>query len=572
MKTFEKATKHLVEFSKVFPKEYKKLQENAIEDYKEVAEELGKTVGVTVGESVKKSLSSGAATMVQAIVGGAGPIGYILEKTLNLSGATEALISNFKGRKNRSTSLVSEGGINSGDSSKNKKESRDNFESYPTITKLRAYLDYKAKTNSKYEKFQKEVLNRGKEQAKFEKDQRKEQANLKRIFQNMQKGIDKQALIDTAIAAGVILGVGALVGLGVWIKNLMSGTKNTTAENGKTGTISKDFATGDYSGSLQVTSTYGKRGDVKDSQGKVIRKAGNHYGVDIADTAHPKEGGAPVKSLTPGKAYARMQTTSGFQPYKQGSLFNKEVLVGYGKFVDVVCFPSTAERLGFAGRTVTIRYAHLRDFAFTGQGVTVRRGQILGTMGNSGTSSGAHVHIEVLVDGEKVPANSIGKQMAFNSQNDTWERQYTVDPNSLKFLDLENRPTSAAGAYISLSSDRFKTDQRITSETKTDTPNNPWTSASPTVKGLVPGVSTGGAANISFVGKNDSLMEANNITARTSESREVQQSGYVGTLPTLGNTIQSSTEEPKFQLSFDIENSATKALKQADKSIDFIKV
>lgn len=53
---------------------------------------------------------------------------------------------------------------------------------------------------------------------------------------------------------------------------------------------------------------------------------------------------------------------------------------------------------GFGYRT---RYAHLRDFR-TRVGKKVIRGEVIGGVGNSGRSTGPHLHYEVLVKGERV--------------------------------------------------------------------------------------------------------------------------------------------------------------------------
>ena len=71
-------------------------------------------------------------------------------------------------------------------------------------------------------------------------------------------------------------------------------------------------------------------------------------------------------------------------------------------------------------------------------------------------------------------------------------------------------------------------------------------------------------------------MGASNMSYRSYSTPISSQKGYMGTLPTLVAPQQasqsSSQKQPEFQLNFGIQNSATKALKQADKSIDFIKV
>ena len=46
-------------------------------------------------------------------------------------------------------------------------------------------------------------------------------------------------------------------------------------------------------------------------------------------------------------------------------------------------------------------YAHLRE-EFIKPGQCVGRGEAIGLMGNTGRSSGTHLHFEVIIDGRKV--------------------------------------------------------------------------------------------------------------------------------------------------------------------------
>jgi len=51
--------------------------------------------------------------------------------------------------------------------------------------------------------------------------------------------------------------------------------------------------------------------------------------------------------------------------------------------------------------TVTSRYAHLREILVT-EGEAVKRGDIIGTMGNSGRATGCHLHYEIMLNDKKV--------------------------------------------------------------------------------------------------------------------------------------------------------------------------
>jgi len=53
---------------------------------------------------------------------------------------------------------------------------------------------------------------------------------------------------------------------------------------------------------------------------------------------------------------------------------------------------------GFGYETI---YAHLSDFNVR-EGQTVKRGDVIGFVGNTGFSSGPHLHYEVVKNGEKL--------------------------------------------------------------------------------------------------------------------------------------------------------------------------
>jgi murein DD-endopeptidase MepM/ murein hydrolase activator NlpD len=63
---------------------------------------------------------------------------------------------------------------------------------------------------------------------------------------------------------------------------------------------------------------------------------------------------------------------------------------GYGKLVEI--------DHGFGYRT---RYAHMHAFAVR-SGQTVKRGDLIGYVGNTGMSTAPHLHYEVLINGNRV--------------------------------------------------------------------------------------------------------------------------------------------------------------------------
>jgi murein DD-endopeptidase MepM/ murein hydrolase activator NlpD len=78
----------------------------------------------------------------------------------------------------------------------------------------------------------------------------------------------------------------------------------------------------------------------------------------------------------------------------------KTVFGGYGKYVEI------DHGFGFVSR-----YAHMNDFAVK-KGQKVKRGDKIGTVGNTGSSTAPHVHYEVIKDGRFVnPVNYFFKDL-----------------------------------------------------------------------------------------------------------------------------------------------------------------
>jgi len=78
----------------------------------------------------------------------------------------------------------------------------------------------------------------------------------------------------------------------------------------------------------------------------------------------------------------------------------KTVFGGYGKYVEI------DHGFGFVSR-----YAHMNDFSVK-KGQKVKRGDQIGTVGNTGSSTGPHVHYEIIKDGKFVnPVNYFFKDL-----------------------------------------------------------------------------------------------------------------------------------------------------------------
>jgi murein DD-endopeptidase MepM/ murein hydrolase activator NlpD len=111
----------------------------------------------------------------------------------------------------------------------------------------------------------------------------------------------------------------------------------------------------------RVTSRFGRRPD------PLNRRRAFHAGIDLAAPL-----GTPVRT----SAYGRV-IYAGWQG-------------GYGRVVEID-----------HGLGIRTRYAHLGKIQ-TWRGTVIQRGQIIGRLGRSGRTRGAHLHYEVLLDGKPI--------------------------------------------------------------------------------------------------------------------------------------------------------------------------
>jgi murein DD-endopeptidase MepM/ murein hydrolase activator NlpD len=102
-----------------------------------------------------------------------------------------------------------------------------------------------------------------------------------------------------------------------------------------------------------VTSEYGMRSDPITHRGRW------HRGLDVGA---PK--GTPIRSLWAGKVLTVRRAR------------------GYGKWV----FIRTGKRI--------VRFAHMNEI-FVKRGDTVKRGEVIGTVGETGRATGPHLHLEM---------------------------------------------------------------------------------------------------------------------------------------------------------------------------------
>ena len=123
-------------------------------------------------------------------------------------------------------------------------------------------------------------------------------------------------------------------------------------------------------GEFKISSPYGTRID------PITKVEGaKHYGTDFATPV-----GTPVVAAYGGKIF------------KAGWQDEKDKKVGFGLRV--------WQTSVVAGQKVSIFYAHLSELSVL-EGQTITAGTRIGLSGNTGKSSGPHLHFEVRPDGQK---------------------------------------------------------------------------------------------------------------------------------------------------------------------------
>ena len=122
--------------------------------------------------------------------------------------------------------------------------------------------------------------------------------------------------------------------------------------------------------SFRISSPYGTRKDPVTGIESAM-----HYGIDFAVPV-----GTPVVAAADGKIF------------KVGWQDEKDQKAGFGMRV--------WQTSNIAGQKVSIFYAHLSEFSVL-DGQVISAGTRIGLSGNTGKSSGPHLHFEVRPEGEK---------------------------------------------------------------------------------------------------------------------------------------------------------------------------
>ena len=166
------------------------------------------------------------------------------------------------------------------------------------------------------------------------------------------------------------------------VNTLTDGAARSSAKSGKSGECADpgEVTAGGWTAPLKAPVTSGFRGPGRPT----------HNGVDLGT---PK--GTPVKSASSGVVLVvKCQATMGGSPYSCDQDGSPSVS-GCGWYLDIQ----------HAGGIIT-RYCHLKEKPKVSQGEKVKTGQVIGMSGNSGSSSGPHLHFEVHTNGDRSSAGA----------------------------------------------------------------------------------------------------------------------------------------------------------------------
>ncbi|MEL6188734.1 MAG: peptidoglycan DD-metalloendopeptidase family protein, partial [Myxococcota bacterium] len=157
----------------------------------------------------------------------------------------------------------------------------------------------------------------------------------------------------------------------------------------------------------------------------LTKRYADHQGQDYS--ARP---GTPIRAAADGLVYYARVSGSLAQKGKPGR--------GYGRLV----------KLRHA-HGVSTRYAHLQRFRVR-RGQRVRQGQIIGYVGNTGGSTGPHLHFEVRVEGRAVdPLEALGRPLSVIGQAcEEVEEVASAGPEASVELAQGNARTSPRGGGI----------------------------------------------------------------------------------------------------------------------------
>lgn len=573
-------------------------------------------VAETTGNIVRPSINTALAA--------SGPIGYMLAAGLNVGKGVTSLVSAFGrgafGKKKDDDGLSTRGGTGgvrgfSGDNTLSL--NKGNFESLPTMVKLRSWLNFQTKDNPLFRKYMLKMQDKARQTEKFEKDQQKVAKAQKEILGKMEKDTSTTALQSKLIVGGVLLAGVAILGLALWLKeNWNKDWLKNPFDRGPSGddTAGENITHGGFKITETSQGHYNRYLDRWYARGKYNTAAGrkhaaelhatwgtverfnfyaNNRGIDIAPI--DAKAGSYIRSHGGGIAIG--DTSSSSYGYQVVVLVNQEESTkAYGS----PCF-------------LQIRYAHLQEIDKNitlgrapyppdalASGTKIKRGDLLGRQGGavgvkgSGSSTGVHTHIDVMVFGVKD-----GKPGEYKGYVDPDKLHWDFGPTygkgvttsaGFSTLAVANTDTVKAireGKSIPQIKSQTpglsvaKATYSASKKTKSDldlavvqavTGRVGHTDAD--IKKTLSSLSTEErkrieneilGTNISTTGKNDATMDANNIKLL---GKQVLSTTPIGLNPILNpNSPVVKTVQTIFN--FDTSNDATKLMKNNSNSIIF---
>lgn len=454
----------------------RKMARGAVEGVGGAVIGAAKTVGGVVGEGAKNLTSP---QMVKDMLAVTGPLGYALSRLVPTISSVTGWGTDKK--KSKSELTTEEAKKSQTDQDKRDREKAiKTFESYPTMIRLKAWLDYQAKT-VKDEQGNRELL---KMQLKYYANAKAREKEQKEANKKQDTWLSKLALAGDMVVKNqklivglATLGVVGVLGLVAWIKShpwKVDLKQKLQDLGGKitepiTDRINQNTA---FSENIQGVNQYTKAQGLKLTSGfgmrthdpvtgKKLSQPRPHFGTDIGHEQGSKTiSGDPVISLTDGVAKAYVSYPSGDVKYDPSNIDHKQPnppgCFGYGKYVLVYCTDAWKKRLGFESKKqVIIRYGHLSQITVK-DGEQVKSGITqIGNIGHSGRSAeGAniddHLHLSVLVDGKLVQE---GLPTLYGDYTPDGGKTYTsVDPSAIKtWLDKSGQDSDLLSAYKSMS-------------------------------------------------------------------------------------------------------------------------
>lgn len=349
-----------------------------------------KTVGGVIGEGAK---NLAAPQTVKDMMAVAGPAGYVLSKLI----PTISTVTGWgKDKKKSRGELTTEEANKSqtGQDKKDKDVATKTFESYPTIIRLKAWLDYQAKT-VKDEQGNRELL---KMQLKYYTNTKAREKESKETAKKQDTWLSKLALVgdmvvknQKLIAGLVFLGIAGIAGLVALVKSKLP--KPPSISESPQNLLTDEEIQG--FGSQGISMNLGKTTYVsKGSTGKGSHESETGWGargMDIASinpSAYSLKG-RPALALIHGTVTTARTDTSASG--------------GFGKFVIVTTDVTEKDKVynpresAFIVGRLEVLYGHLLEIKVK-PGAKVATGGTVGLIGNTGHvegGDGTHLHITI---------------------------------------------------------------------------------------------------------------------------------------------------------------------------------